>query len=131
MTGVPGHYLDSIRNNLRLDRSIETEVMSELESHVEDELQALKKTGMSEEEALDTWVRLLGAAKLVARQIYEAHSQPGYFPGLVIFYASGKLGIIAFLLPILVIAGLFVAPALLDRKIRHAGKQRAVEMLLR
>ena len=75
MTGVLGHYLDSIRNNLRLDRSIETDVMSELESHVEDELQELKKAGMSEEEALDTCVRLLGAARLVARQIYEAHSQ--------------------------------------------------------
>ncbi len=309
MTGVLGHYLDSIRNNLRLDRSIETEVMSELESHVEDELQELKKAGVSEEEALDTCVRLLGSARLVTRQIYEAHSQGswrhalmaslphllfgllfalnwwrditwipimlvlvlatvvygwshgkpawlfpwlGYFLmpvvaagllllylpegwswlailiyvplaswllcsltvqtikkdwlysslmllpvpvivgwfmvvgweehfpefslgrlydfapwiglsfltlgasaalfvrlrqrwlkvsvlfvtglltlTLVAFYASGKLGIIAFLLPILVMAGLFVAPALLDRKIRHAGKHRAAELLLR
>ena len=49
--------------------------MNELESHIEDELQELKEAGLSEEEAANTCVRLLGSAKLVARQIYEAHSQ--------------------------------------------------------
>jgi len=75
MVGALSHYLDSVRDNLRLDLSVEREVMNELESHIEDELQELKETGLSEEEAVNTCVRLLGSAKLVARQIYEAHSQ--------------------------------------------------------
>ena len=69
------HYLDSIKYHLRLDPSSEREVTSELETHIEDRLQELRQSGLSEEEAANTCVRLLGSAKLVARQIYEAHSQ--------------------------------------------------------
>ncbi len=69
------HYLDSIRDNLRLDPSSEREVTSELETHIEDRLQELRQSGLSEEEAANTCVKLLGSAKLVARHIYEAHSQ--------------------------------------------------------
>jgi hypothetical protein len=69
------HYLNIIRDNLRLDFSVEKEVMTELESHIEDEIEELRDSGLSEEEAVNTCVRLLGSAKLVARQIYEAHSQ--------------------------------------------------------
>jgi len=69
------HYLDSVRDNLRLDLASEREVTSELETHIEDRLQELRQAGLSEEEAANTCVKLLGSAKLVARQIYEAHSQ--------------------------------------------------------
>ena len=69
------HYLDSVRDNLRLDHSSETEVLSELETHIEDRLQELKEAGLSEEEAAKTCMNFLGSAKSVARQIYEAHSQ--------------------------------------------------------
>jgi MFS family permease len=75
MTTALSYYLDSIRDNLRLDPSTEVEVVRELETHIEDKLQELKDTGLSEEEAASTCVRLLGSAKPVARQIYEAHSQ--------------------------------------------------------
>ena len=75
MTTALSHYLNSVRDNLRLDPLSEREVMNELETHIEDELQELKEAGLSEEEAANTCVRLLGSAKLVARQIYEAHSQ--------------------------------------------------------
>jgi hypothetical protein len=75
MMGVLGHYLDSVRDNLRLDSPVEREVINELETHIEDELQDLKEAGLSEEEAANTCVRLLGSAKLVARRIYEVHSQ--------------------------------------------------------
>ena len=68
-------YLDSIRDKLRLDFSVEREVICELQTHIEDRLQELKKTGLSEEEAAKTCLKVLGSAKLVARQIYEAHSQ--------------------------------------------------------
>jgi hypothetical protein len=69
------HYLDSVRENLKLDRSVESEVIHELETHIEDEFQELREAGLSEEEAANTCLTLLGSAKSVARQIYEAHSQ--------------------------------------------------------
>jgi MFS family permease len=69
------HYLDSVRENLRLDHSTEQEVIQELESHIEDELEELKENGLSEEEAARTCLSLLGSAKMVARQIYESRSQ--------------------------------------------------------
>jgi len=68
-------YLDSIRDNLRLDLIAEKEVIDELQTHIEDEFQEMRETGLSEEEAADACIKLLGSAKLVARRIYEAHSQ--------------------------------------------------------
>jgi len=62
VTTVLSHYLDSVRENLRLDRSSEREVIQELETHIEDELQELKEAGLSEEEAANTCLSLLGSA---------------------------------------------------------------------
>jgi len=70
-----GHYLEMVSESLRLDPSAKGEVIRELETHIEDRLDELKKSGLSEEEAADTCVRLLGSAKQVARRIYEAYSQ--------------------------------------------------------
>jgi len=75
MTTALIHYLENIRHNLRLDASDELEVIDELETHIEDRLQELKEAGLSEEEATETCIGLLGSAKVIARQIYEAHSQ--------------------------------------------------------
>ena len=75
MATVLSQYLDSIRDNLRLDPSSESEVINELEAHIEDRLQEMRETGLSEEEAANDCLNLMGSAKLVARQIYEAHSQ--------------------------------------------------------
>ena len=83
MVTVLSHYLDSIRDNLRLDLSTEREVISELETHIEDRLEELKDNGLSEEEAADTCVGLLGSAKLVARRMYEAHSQGSWRQALL------------------------------------------------
>lgn len=75
MATALSHYLDSVRENLRLDRSTEQEVIQELETHIEDELQELKENGLSEEEAAKACLSLLGSAKVVARQMYESHSR--------------------------------------------------------
>ena len=75
MTTLLSHYLEDIRNNLRLASSDEKEVINELETHIEDRLQELTEAGLSEEEAARTCMGLLGSTRLVARQIYEAHSQ--------------------------------------------------------
>jgi len=75
MTSALSHYLEYIRANLRLDLYREKEVVQELETHIEDRLEELKETGLSEEEATKTCLGLMGSAKVIARQIYEAHSQ--------------------------------------------------------
>jgi len=75
MTTALIHYLEYIKNNLRLNPSDEREVINELETHIEDRLQELEKTGLSEEEATETCLGLLGSARLIARQMYETHSQ--------------------------------------------------------
>jgi len=69
------HYLDSVRANLKLGFSEEKEVIAELETHVEDRLQEFMESGLSEEEAGNNCLGVLGSARLVARQLYEAHSQ--------------------------------------------------------
>jgi len=58
-----------------MDFSAENEVIAELASHVEDRFQELIESGLSEEEASENCLGVLGSAKLVARQLYEAHSQ--------------------------------------------------------
>ena len=69
-------YLKDVRENLRLDAMAEEEeVLTEIETHAEDRFQEMKESGLSEEDAARECVGLLGSAKVVARQIYEVHSQ--------------------------------------------------------
>ena len=75
MSTIIDQYLDSVKSNLRLDDREEKEVISELATHIEDEVQDLKKNGLKEEEAANTCIKLLGSAKNLARLIYESHSQ--------------------------------------------------------
>ena len=83
MPTVLSHYLENIRDNLRLDFFEKREVINELETHIEDRMQELKESGLSEEEATETCLGLLGSAGLVARQIYEAHSQGSWRQALL------------------------------------------------
>ena len=75
MISVFSQYLDSVRNHLRLDRTSESEVINELRSHLEDGYDEMRESGLTEYEAANACIRLLGSAKLVAQQLYEAHSQ--------------------------------------------------------
>ena len=75
MTTELSHYLENIRYNSKLDLSNEKEVISELEAHIEDRLQELKESGLSEDEAIKTCLGQMGSATMVARQIYETYSQ--------------------------------------------------------
>ncbi|MFC1940646.1 permease prefix domain 1-containing protein [Chloroflexota bacterium] len=75
MASVISQYLDIVRDNLRLDLASEKEVIDELQAHIEDEFEEMREAGLSEEEAASTCLNLLGSAKQLARQIYEAHSQ--------------------------------------------------------
>jgi hypothetical protein len=80
---VISQYLDDVRDNLRLDRASETEVIRELQTHIEDRVAEVKESGLSEEEATRVCLRVFGSAKLVARQIYEAHSQGSWRQALM------------------------------------------------
>ena len=75
MANIISHYLETIGDSLRLDSLAKKEVIRELETHIEDRLDELKGSGLSEEEAADTCINLLGSAKQLACQIYETYSQ--------------------------------------------------------
>jgi hypothetical protein len=75
MTTEVSHYLENIKHNSKLNLSDEREVISELESHIEDKLQELTESGLSPDEAIKTCLGQMGSATSVARQIYEAYSQ--------------------------------------------------------
>jgi hypothetical protein len=75
MTPELTQYLESIRSNARLAHSEESGVMRELKAHIEDKLQELTDSGLTEEEAMKTCLGQMGNIKSIARQIYEAYSQ--------------------------------------------------------
>jgi len=86
-------YLQSIREHLGMDPISEREVIRELADHVEDSCQEMQKAGLSEEEALEKSLTLLGPAKIVAKQIYEAHNRGTWRQALLaaiphLFFAS-------------------------------------------
>ena len=83
MTTALGHYLEIVRDNLRIGSLEEREVVDELKTHIEDRLQELKEAGLSEEAATETCLGLFGSAKMIARQIYEAHSQGSWRQALL------------------------------------------------
>lgn len=83
MTTPLSHYLDTVRDNIRLASPAEREVIGELETHIQERLEELRQNGLPEEEIVGACEKLLGSAKLVARQIYEAHSQGSWWQTLL------------------------------------------------
>lgn len=75
MIAAVSQYLERVRTSLRLDYSSERAVITELETHIEEQLDDFKAAGQSEEEAIKNCLGLLGSAVLIGRQLYEAHSQ--------------------------------------------------------
>ncbi len=68
-------YLDNLKDYLRVDPATESDVVRELDAHLEDKSQELRESGFSEEEATEAAVQFLGSPRLVARQMYEVYSQ--------------------------------------------------------
>ncbi len=68
-------YTDSLRDYLRLDPAIESDVIRELSAHIEDKSHELVESGLPEEEAKVKAAQLLGHPRLVAHQMYEVYSQ--------------------------------------------------------
>jgi hypothetical protein len=68
-------YTDSLKNYLRLDATIEANVVRELNAHLEDKSRELIEAGLSKKEATATATKLLGSPQIVAKQMYEVYSQ--------------------------------------------------------
>lgn len=68
-------YLQDIRYDSRLDDAEQTQIINELETHIEDKFQELIESGLTKEEAVRTCLGQMGSQKQVSRQIYEAYSQ--------------------------------------------------------
>lgn len=75
MTPELTQYLETIREKARLENSEESGVLRELKAHIEDRLEELTESGLTEEEAVRTCLGQMGNIKSIARQIYEAYSQ--------------------------------------------------------
>ena len=68
-------YLADLKNYLRVDPTTESDVVRELDAHLEDKRNELRESGLSEEEAAENVVRFLGHPRLVGRQMYEVYSR--------------------------------------------------------
>jgi hypothetical protein len=90
-------YLDSVKNNLRLESSDEKEIITELANHIEDGVLDLKGKGLEDEEAANTCLGLLGSAKALAHRIYEAHSQGSWKQALMACLPHILFGLMFFL----------------------------------
>ena len=88
-------YTDRLKGYLRLEPTIENDVVRELRAHIEDKSHELIESGLPEEEATSTAAKLMGSPQIVARQIYEVYSQGSWRQA---FFAA---------LPHLLVAALF------------------------
>lgn len=88
-------YTDSLKDYLRLERTIESDVVRELNTHLEDKSHELIESGLSEEEASIIAANFLGPPRIVAKQMYEVYSQGSWRQA---FFAA---------LPHLLVAALF------------------------
>lgn len=72
-------YLNDIGKQLRLEGPAQTEILRELETHIEDEAQDLMESGVSSDEAMGRALSSLGASQVVARHFYEVHSRGSWY----------------------------------------------------
>lgn len=76
-------YLASVSLHSRLDPMAEGEIVRELQTHFEDEIEELCQAGFSASEAVDMATRRFGCAKDVGREIYEVYSGGTWFQALL------------------------------------------------
>jgi hypothetical protein len=93
---MPGksNYADKIKSYLRLDTTVESDVVREIRAHLEDKRLELIESGISERQATAMATRVMGSPELVARQIYEVYSQGSWLQA--IFAALPHLLVAAF-----------------------------------
>jgi hypothetical protein len=74
MLGEVKQFLNGVRLQLKLDSSSEREILSELYAHIEDRVEDLQESGLSEEEATAIASREFGPSQKLAEELNEVHS---------------------------------------------------------
>jgi hypothetical protein len=87
-------YTDKVKKYLRLDTATQSDVVRELNAHIEDKKQELIASGYTEKQAQRAITHLMGSPQIVARQIYEVYSQGSWLQA--IFAALPHLLVAAF-----------------------------------
>ena len=68
-------YLGSLKRALHLDPRQETEILWEIQCHVEDRAQELQDQGMSRDDSMEEAIRSLGNPRDLAQGMYTSHSR--------------------------------------------------------
>lgn len=68
-------YLTRVKSCSKLDPSEEREIVRELRTHFEDEIEELCESGLSPDEATSVATKRFGAAESFGREIYEVYSK--------------------------------------------------------
>jgi hypothetical protein len=68
-------YLNRLKYFLRVDPTTENSIVREYSAHLEDKCKELQDSGLSEDEADETAMTLLGSPNLLAKQIGEVYAQ--------------------------------------------------------
>ncbi|MGO9409812.1 MAG: permease prefix domain 1-containing protein [Spirochaetia bacterium] len=76
-------YLEEVRSHLHLDREIESRIISELHSHLQEKVAELQERGVSELEATREALVSFGGARSIARLTYEAYSRGSWMEALI------------------------------------------------
>ena len=79
MTALKSGYLSDLGRRLHLGPREEAEILSELQTHVEEKTQELIEDGVSSDEALTHALNDLGASDNIAREMYEVHSRGSWY----------------------------------------------------
>jgi hypothetical protein len=74
MLGEVKQFLNGVRLQLKMDSSSEKEILSELYAHIEDRVEDLQESGLSEEEATAIASREFGPSQKLAEELNEVHS---------------------------------------------------------
>ena len=75
MRSNPNRFLESVTSELYLEPLQETEIISELQAHIEDRAQDLVDKGLSVDAALTQATYELGKSDAIAKGLYEVHSR--------------------------------------------------------
>ena len=68
-------YLNSLKRAMHLDPRQETEILREIQCHVEDRAQELQDQGMSRDDSMEEAIRSLGNPRDLAQGMYTSHSR--------------------------------------------------------
>ena len=84
MPGPINNYLNSLARFLHLDPQRESEILEELQTHIEDKAAELEAEGLDRESALAAAIEEMGAPRSVANRMYAVHSTTGVWRDVIL-----------------------------------------------